>query len=306
MLKVFFLHLTQVLWCCGFDCFPSVTGLTAAPTNDTWSVGRAHNTCSLDFNIFLKACHPLSWTPAYMLLANAPTLVNNLPLAFGIHSFFKACGQNQCTGCLRGKHLRWGAFLGKVWIFSSLSSTEHTDFWTLALLWIQMDDLKPASYPACRWGRSPGEWGRLHGRGVPHDRDRFSAAQRPNGTRSQGSGKGSLARWGWLTEKGEWEKLTAWTQTQPPQYNCFWNKLENTSVNKHATHCFSWNLNPVRVRAPNDATIYRTDWSTVVHFFANFGTISELAVAFPPSVRWWRGVGAWSDTCADLKYCSRS
>lgn len=186
---------------------------TAAPKNNTWSVGRAHNTCSLDFNNFLKACHPLSWTPVYMLLANDRTLGNNLPLAFGIHSFFKGCGQNQCTGCLRGKHLRWGAFLGKVLIFS-----EDTDFRTceVALLWMQMDDLKPASYPACRWGRSPGEWGRLRGRGVPHDQDRFSAARRPNGTRSQGSGKDSLARWGWLTERGEWEEPTAWTQIQLP------------------------------------------------------------------------------------------
>lgn len=154
------------------------------------------------------------------------------------------------------------SFPGEGFDFSPRCRLQKTQiFCELALLWIHTDDLKAASYPACRWGRSPGEWGRLRGRGVPRDLDRFSAAQRPNGTRSQGSGKGSRARWGWLTERGEWEEPTAWTPPpiHPPLYNCFWKKLEKTSVNKHETHCFSWNLNRLRVRAPNDAAVYRTD-----------------------------------------------
>lgn len=87
------------------------------------------------------------------------------------------------------------SFPGEGFDFSPRCRLQKTQiFCELALLWIHTDDLKAASYPACRWGRSPGESGRLRGRGVPRDLDRFSAAQRPNGTRSQGSGKGSLAR----------------------------------------------------------------------------------------------------------------
>lgn len=144
-------------------------------------------------------------------------LVKYLLLLFGMNLFLNPVRKNSLLD-VTGVNVKWAVSICLLTLGNRRQRVQDMRISPLLYLngWSRSGakctfSMKAAPYPACPWGQSPGEWGKLHGHDVQHDRGHFSAAQRPNGTRSQGSGKGCLARWGWLTERREREKLTRQT-----------------------------------------------------------------------------------------------